>query len=231
MSISIALMESEYPDNLGYMARAMKNFDFSRLILINPKARKDSQNALMKAKYAKDILEKAIVVKDFNELKQDFDYIIGTTAVLGTDYNIPRLPLTPEILAEKIAGIKGKICILFGRDGSGLTNKEVEQCDFIVTIPTSRKYKTLNIAHAAAIIFYEIAKKSAEETIVSHIKPMSTKEKEVILYMINEILETKAFKTEERKRTQREMWHRLIGKALLTKREAFALIGFLRKMK
>ena len=231
MSIAVALMEPEYPDNLGYIARAMKNFDFNKLILINPKAKKDSVNAFMKAKYAKDVLEKAIIMRDMQELKQHFDYVIGTTAVLGTDYNIPRLPLSPETFAEKIAGIRGNICILLGRDGSGLTNKEIGQCDFLVTIPTSRKYKTLNIAHAAAIIFYEIAKRSNAETITSHIKPITAKEKEVIMKLVDEVIASKRFVTEERKKTQRDMWQRLLGKSLLTRREAFCLMGFLRKMK
>ncbi|MBI2545743.1 TrmJ/YjtD family RNA methyltransferase [Candidatus Woesearchaeota archaeon] len=229
--IAVAMMEPEYPDNLGYIARAMKNFDFNKLILVAPKAKKDSVNAVMKAKYAKDILERAVLMKDMQELKQNFDYIIGTTAVLGTDYNIPRLPLAPPVLAEKIVGIKGKLCILLGRDGSGLTNKEIEQCDFLVTIPTSREYKTLNIAHAAAIIFYEIAKKSNEDSIISHIKPITAKEKEVIMKLVDEVISSTQFTTEGQKQTQRELWQRLIGKSLLTRREAFCLMGFLRKMK
>jgi len=230
-NIAIALMQPEYPDNLGYIARAMKNFDFHQLILINPKVKKDSYNAVMKAKFARDILDKAIILKDFKDLRKRFDYIIGTTAVLGTDYNIPRLPLTPEVLADKLKGIKGKVCILFGRDGPGLTNADIRQCDFIVTIPTSRKYKTLNIAHSAAIILYEVSKKSDKENIISHIKPITQKEKEVIMILINKALDKMDFQTDGKKQTQRELWKRIIGKAMLTKREAFALIGFLRKIK
>ncbi len=229
--ISIALMQPEYPDNLGYIARVMKNFDSHKLILINPKVKKDDYNAVMKAKFAKDILEKAIIIKDLKELKDRFNYIIGTTAVLGTDYNIPRLPLTPETLADKLKGIKGKICILLGRDGPGLTNEEIKQCDFIVAIPTSKKYKTLNIAHSAAIILYEISKKYSKENIISHIKPITQKEKEVIIMLINKALDKMDFATEGKKQTQRELWKRIIGKSMLTKREAFALIGFLRKIK
>jgi len=229
--IFIALMQIEYPDNLGYIARVMKNFDLHNLILIDPKVKKDNFNAIMKAKFAKEILDKAIILKDFSELRKNFDYIVGTTAALGTDYNIPRLPLTPSVLADKLKETKGKVCILFGRDGSGLTNKEIRQCDFVVTIPTSRKYKTLNIAHSAAIIFYELSKNLISENILSHIKPISQKEKDVILMLVNKAIDNMSFTTEEKKQTQRELWNRIIGKAMLTKREAFALIGFLRKIK
>src|SRR3989338_2234783 len=112
---SIILVEPETEGNIGAVARVMKNFDFEELILINPKANHLGREALDRATHAKDILKKA-KVKDFSYLKK-FDYLIGTTAMLGSDYNIPRSPLTQEQLAEKVSKVKGKIGILIGREG------------------------------------------------------------------------------------------------------------------
>ena len=84
--ISIILIEPEISENIGFVARVMKNFDFKDLILINPKCDLDKANKT--AKHAKDILKKA-KIKKISFLKK-FDFLIGTTAILGTDYNISR---------------------------------------------------------------------------------------------------------------------------------------------
>ena len=152
--ITVALLKPISPGNIGAVARAMKNFDLKDLILINSQCDTKSEEAIKRSKHAKDILKKAKIVKNFNYLKK-FDYIIGTTANVGsTDYNLPRLPIKPEDLK-----IKNKnSVILFGREDSGLTNEEIMKCDFIISIPASKKYQTINISHSAAIIFYELFK-------------------------------------------------------------------------
>jgi len=227
--ISIILMEPKLSANVGAIARVMKNFGFNDLVLINPKCNHLSQTARNRAKHANDVLQKAKVKKK-GFLKQ-FDYIIATTAVLGTDYNIPRSPITPKQLAEKINSIdKLKIGILIGREGPGLTNKEILESDFIVTIPASPEYKTMNISHAVGIILYELFMKSKKAKTHEHIIFASKKEKEIILKNLNKILNRLDFKTKEKKETQKKVWKRLLGKSFLTKREAFALIGFLKKL-
>jgi TrmH family RNA methyltransferase len=226
--ITVVLTEPKTEGNIGALARVMKNFDLKNLVLIKPKCNHLGLDAKSRAKHAKDILKNASV-KDFSYLKK-FDYVIGTTAMLGTDYNIPRSPLTPEQLADKIYNVKGKIALLFGRDSFGLTNEEIKKCDFIVTIPTHKKYPTMNISHAASVIFYALFKKIGKENISEHIITATKKEKDIILKNINKILNKLEFQTKQKKDTQKIVWKRIIGKSLLTKREAYALLGFLRKL-
>ena len=228
--IEIILMEPEISGNIGAIARVMKNFGFKDLVLINPKCDHLSQEARNRAKHANDLLRNAKIEK--KGYLKSYDYLIGTTASLGTDYNIPRSPISPEQLGEKLSAIKkSKIGLLFGREGQGLTNKEIQKCDFIVTIPTPKEYPTLNISHSLSIILYEIFKKLNKKTTISHISPASKKEKEIILKLVDDVLNRLEFATKEKKETQRIIWKRMIGKAMLTKREAFALLGFLRKVK
>ncbi len=229
--ISIVLIEPTIPGNVGFIARAMKNFDLKDLVLINPKCDLKKE-ALWFAKHAKDIIKKS-KKKDFSYLK-NFDYLIGTTAIIGSDYNIPRSPLTPKQLAEKLSTInlkKNKIALIFGREGTGLNNKEVQMCDFIVTIPTSKKYATMNISHSASIIFYELFQKLGKEKITDHITPASRIDKEVAFNLIKQLCDQVKFQTQQKKVTQLKVWKRLLGKSFLTKREIFALIGFLKKFK
>jgi TrmH family RNA methyltransferase len=165
----------------------------------------------------------------FNGLKKQFDLIIGTTSVMGTDYNIPRTPITSKELSKEIDKLQ-KIAIIFGNEGNGLSNEEISNCDFVATIPTSKKYHALNISHAAAIFFYELFVSTGTESIVSHIAPAYRKEREVIFSKIDFIVENLPFSTKEKKDTQKITWKRVIEKSLLSKREAFAVMGLLRKI-
>jgi TrmH family RNA methyltransferase len=226
--IKVILIEPENEGNIGAICRAMKNFGLKDLILINPKC-KLGEEARKRAKHSQDIL-KNVKIKGKDYLKK-IDYLIGTTAKLGTDYNIPRSPINAEQLADKIKGKKSNIAVLFGRESKGLTNKEILECDFIVTIPTHSKYPTLNLSHAATIVFYELFKRFGKEKIGKQIIPINKKEKEQIMKMLNQVLDKMEFATKEKKDTQKTVWKRLIGKSFMTKREAYALMGFLRKIK
>jgi len=228
MDITIVLVEISNPGNLGAIARAMANFNISKLVLVNPKCSHEDIDALVRSKKAFEILKKAKVVNNLEKIKAD--YLIATTAQLGTDYNIPRSPLSPELLGKKIRSSNKNFAIVFGREGDGLTNKEILKCDFSVTIPSSPKYPTLNISHAASIIFYEIFKQSKGKKIGEHITYASKKEKDVLLMTINLVLNKIKFTTKDKKETQKIVWKRLVGKTILTKREAFALIGFFKKL-
>src|SRR3989338_5282822 len=167
--LTIVLVEPEIPGNIGAVARAMANFSFRKLAIVNPKCDPCSSEAVQRAKRAKNILKKAKLLRSFKDLKS-WDYLIGTTGNLGSSYNILRLPITPEQLGEKMRSLaKSKVAIILGREGNGLTNEEIAQCDFTVTIATSPKYSSLNISHALTILLYEIFKASKKKRIGQHI--------------------------------------------------------------
>jgi len=227
--ISIVCIETETSGNIGAIARVMKNFDLNKLVLINPKCDHLSKEAMDRATHAKEILRKAKVEKDFSVLSK-FDYVIATTAKLGTDYNIPRVPISPSDLGENI-NFKKKVALVIGREGNGLTNDEILKCDFVVTIPSSKKYATLNISHACAILFYELFRASGKTTVSEHIPTASKRDKDQIMKILEQVLDKMQFATVEKKETQRRIWKRLVGKSFLSKREAMALMGFLKKIK
>ena len=228
--IELILMEPRRQENLGSVARVMKNFDFCNLVLINPKC-KIGITAYKVAKHAGDVLKK-VKVKDNSYLKK-LDYNIGTTSRLGTDYNMPRSPITSGQLSSKIKNVdykKLKIGILIGREGSGLTNEEINLCDILVTIPASKKYPTLNVSHAVSVILYELFQELSDDKSNSHINFATKTDKDIISKYFDNVLDKMNFSTNEKKVTQKRVWKRIIGKAILTKREAFAVMGFLRKL-
>ncbi|MFC1722533.1 RNA methyltransferase [Nanoarchaeota archaeon] len=227
--ISIVLVEPEIPGNIGAVARTMGNFDFSSLVLVKPACNHLSDEARNRAKYANRILKKATILRNNKQLKKQFDYIIGTTGRLGSDYNISRSPILPQQLTDKIATLpkKKKIAIVFGRESNGLTNEELKMCDFITTIPTSKKYYSINLSHAVSIILYELSKTpTLKKEQISHF-PMATRaDREQLDKMFNSTLNHIKFPTIYKKRTQQIVWPRILEKALLTKRESRALMGF-----
>ena len=227
--ISVVLVEPQTPGNVGSIARVMKNFGLKNLVIVNPKCNHLALDSLARAKHAKLILKRAKILKKFDDLKKSFHTTIATTAALGTDYNVARLPLTPEQMAEKLRSHKQHIALIFGRDSTGLKNSEILKCDFVVSIPASVKYRALNISHAAAVIFYELFKKSRMKKISHNYVAASSKEKDVIMKLINNLLTAMPFHFDSQRTTQKKIWRRLIGKAMLSRREAFAVIGFLKK--
>ncbi len=224
-NIYVILLEPEKSGNVGGIARLMANFDLSNLILVKPKCDHLNIEAIARAKHGGYVLKKAKVVNKIPKL----DYVVGTTARLGRDYNIPRIPISPDKFAS-IINLKNSVGILFGREGKGLSNEEIKNCDFVVTIDASKKYPTMNIAHSAAIVFYEIYKKHGENKVSAHIAPATGLERKIMLKMFNQVLDKLRFSTKEKKETQRLVWKRFISRAFLSKREAFAVMGFFRKL-
>ena len=228
--ITVILLKPETPENIGFICRAMANFYLSKLTIINPLCDPLDEQALRVSMHAKDILNKASVKNYdyFLRLKNKFDLVVGTTSVLGSDYNIPRTPLTPEEFSKKITD--EKIALVFGNEGTGLNNDEIKNYDFIISIPTSRKYPAMNISHAASTIFYELYKKKGLDKINSHIKKASHKEREILMKKIENIIQKTDFSTEEKKETQRKAWKNILEKSMMSKREAYAIIGLLKKV-
>ncbi len=241
INVTVILIEPENPGNTGAICRAMKNFDFEELILVGPTFKTDSDDLRNRAKWANDLVDKIELIPKYNEkvlknIRKKYDYLIATTAKLGRDYNILRSPITPAQLAERLSelNLKNKkgvsVGIVMGREGSGLTNEELAIMDFTITIPTSKKYGTMNVSHATTIILYEIFKKISEENIVSHINPISAPEKKQLFKLLDESMDKMNFLNEDKKDTQRIVWKKMINKSFLSKREAYALMGFLKKI-
>ena len=150
--ISICLIEPQYPINLGYVARIMKNFGFHNLLVVNSQV--NIEEARPFASHAVDLLENIKNI-EFDDLN-NFDTLIATTAITSHRGLSPRQSIDVSDIRSSIKDLGKKICIIFGRDTTGLTNKEMQSIDFIINIPTSSEYPTLNISHALSIVLYEL---------------------------------------------------------------------------
>ncbi len=154
MNVRVVLVEPEYSSNVGAVCRAMKNFGHSEIYLVNPKCRMDI-NAYKGAKHAKEILENAKTVKKFENAAKGCDSVIGTTGIKLRNKGTLRGIIGLQEFATKLNYYKNKkIDIVFGREGIGLNEEELNRCDLLLHIEASPVYPVLNISHAAAVILY-----------------------------------------------------------------------------
>ncbi|WP_326403604.1 RNA methyltransferase [Infirmifilum sp. NZ] len=151
--IGVIFVQPLYEQNIGYIARCMKNFCLSELLLVKPRCSLGVES-IRYAMHGADVIEKARVVDSFEEAIKEFDLVACTTGVKGS--GVLRRYLSPREAAEIIAGSTGRRAIVIGREDWGLTNEELSLCDLVVTIEANPDYPSLNASHAAVIVFYEI---------------------------------------------------------------------------
>jgi TrmH family RNA methyltransferase len=226
--IYIVFVEPESPGNIGFLARTMKNFGFSNLVLINPG--KIENETYYHAMHARDVISERRTYNSLEEFASEerIDFMVGTTGVAGGSYNIQRIAVTPEQLADSM-NINGKLALIFGREGNGLSNHEITLCDLVVSIPTHESYPIMNISHAASIILYELFKKEKKYP-VEDLGEASLIEKESLISNMDEIINKLDYPNHKSKNAS-IVFRRLLGRSFISGREAHTLKGTLRRIK
>lgn len=152
--IKIVLVGTTHTGNMGSVARAMKTMGLSQLCLVAPKELPDGQAYALSAG-ASDILAKANVYDTLAEAVADCALVIGSSARSRT-LSWPMLePRACGELAVKEAATHS-VALVFGRESSGLSNDELQLCNYHVCIPANPEYSSLNLAMAVQIITYEV---------------------------------------------------------------------------
>lgn len=227
LKIYSVFVEPKTAGNIGFLARTMKNFGLKKLVLINPCELENS--AYYQASHARDIVQDAKIYDTIEEFinENEITSIVGTTGTAGGSYNVPRIPITPDELGKNI-NVNGNIALVFGREGDGLSNSELELCDILVTIPTSEEYPIMNISHAAAIVFYEIFKNKKDYPI-EDMEIASFEDKKIITKLCNEIISKLDYPDHKRKNVE-IITKRIIGRAFIASRESKMLRGTLNRI-
>jgi tRNA/rRNA methyltransferase len=146
-NISFILHKPQLSENIGACARAMKNFDFQKMIVVDPKPIFPNDKILATSVGAKDVINKSKTFKDLKSALRNIDIVIATSARFRNK-NIKHIQL--EDL--KNINFKKKIAFLFGSEASGLSNNEISYCNYTLQIPTNPKFKSLNLSHSLIII-------------------------------------------------------------------------------
>ena len=154
-NIRVVLVNTSHAGNIGGAARAMKNMGLSRLVLVDPEDF-PSSNAIARASGATDILDSAQVVGTLEEA------LVGCNLVLGTSARDRRIPWpllnpreTGSVCLEQVER-GGEVALVFGREYAGLTNEELQRCQYHVHIPSDPDFSSLNLAAAVQVLAYEV---------------------------------------------------------------------------
>jgi len=150
------LVKPQLGENIGACARSMKNFGFNKLHIVEPKINFPNHKAKATSVGAYDIINKAKVFKNVEDAIQSFNLVVSLSA-RRRDIN------KKHILIDDFQKIITKkrnlnIGLMFGPEASGLSNKDLSFSNYILKIPTSNKFKSLNLSHSLTIICYEIFK-------------------------------------------------------------------------
>lgn len=215
------LVRAEHPGNIGAVARVLANFGFKELVLVNPQCDHLSSEACRRAKHGLSVLKAAQTVASLDQT--GCDWLAATSGIIGADDTMARIPISSRDVAKHIPRAKN-VGIVFGPESTGLCNEELEYCDVFVHIPSNANYPILNLSQAVGIIAYELAQSE-----VSDYVPVPAHEKEVMLTLMDELIDSVEFETSEKAALQKTLWRRVLGKALLTRREAFGVINLIKK--
>ena len=153
-NIKIVLVETSHTGNMGSAARAMKTMGLTNLCLVNPIIKPDSQSISLAAG-ASDIIKNAHICSSLTQAIADCNLVIGTSA---RSRSLQWPNLTPKVCADKIVqqALNSKVALVFGRERVGLTNDELQKCDYHVSIPANPDYSSLNLAMSVQVLCYEI---------------------------------------------------------------------------
>ena len=151
-NISFILHKPQLSENIGACARAIKNFNFKKLVLINPKPIFPNDKILATSVGAKDIIKQSKNYDNLEKALEKIDILIATSARFRNK-NIKHINLED---LKKI-NFKKRVGFLFGSEASGLSNDEVSYANYTLQIPTNPNFKSLNLSHSLIIIAQYVA--------------------------------------------------------------------------
>lgn len=151
-NVRVVMVETSHPGNIGAAARAMKNMCLERLYLVNPKAFPHA-DATARASGADDVLAKALVCDCLEQALDDCTLVVATSA---RTRSLQWPQLTPCECAERVISSREETALIFGREQSGLSNAELDLCNYMVHIPSNPEHSSLNVAAAVLVLGYEL---------------------------------------------------------------------------
>jgi TrmH family RNA methyltransferase len=153
----VVLVRPQIAANVGAVARAMRNFGLTDLVLVDPTADPTDREARRLATHGEAILERARRVEDFGEAVGDCLIVAGTSARTGGLFRTQTVGWPEQVMPTLVEALgKGPVALAFGTESSGLTNDEVSRCHHLIHIPADADYPALNLAQSVVICLYEL---------------------------------------------------------------------------
>ena len=227
--IRIVLVRPQGQMNIGSVARAMKNVGLKELALVDPAGPPIHPDARLMAVGAHDILEDALIFPSLADALAECTWVIGTTRRGGKRREGV---IDPRQMAAEVAEIiqQNKVAIIFGPEDKGLTNRDLDLCQRLATIPAHEEYGSLNLAQAVMIVSYEIFLAGRHKKDLSPGEKLATTaELEGMYRHMEEALLRIGFLAQNNPKRMMAVLRRIFSKAQLDTREVQVLRGICRQ--
>ena len=224
-NISFILHKPQLSENIGACARAIKNFNFKKLVLINPKPIFPNDKILATCVGAKDIIKQSKKYDNLEKALSKIDIVIATSARFRNK-NIKHINLED---LKKI-NFKKNIGFLFGSEASGLSNDEISYANYTLQIPSNPDFKSLNLSHSLIIIAQYVASFVKSRSVLfkksKKVKSASKKEIQAMLSLcIQNLDEINFFRPKEKRPKMLENLRNIFYKMDLSDKETRILSG------
>ena len=218
-NISFILHKPQLSENIGACARALKNFNFKKLVIINPKPIFPNDKIIATSVGAKEIIKNSEVYESLEPAIKKIDYLIATTSRFRNK-NLKHINLSD---LSKIDFSK-KVAFIFGSEASGLSNNEISYANCTMKIPTNPAFQSLNLSHSviivAQLVYSLIRLKKIKYSKSKKIKNANKKDiQSMINLCINHLEDRSFFKPLEKKPTMLENLRSIFYKMELSEKE------------
>jgi len=228
--LRVVLCSPRNPLNIGAAARAMSNFGFTELRLVNPYevAFREARSAVK----AQHVLAEAREYATLAEAVADCGLVVGTTSIghRALEHPLRRLEYGGRLIRKKLA--ESPVALLFGSEKFGLSNEEMSHCHWLLRIPTREEHGSMNLGQAVAVCLYEIvrnpaaAKKSPEPR-----QPADAADLERLTELLEEVLERSGYVHARVEGSTRMKIRRLVRRMDLRAHDAEVWLGILRQIR
>ena len=223
--LAVVLVATRNPLNIGAGARAMSNFGFSDLRVVNPYevAFREAKSAVGAAA----LLRRAREFSTVAEAIADCCLVVGTTAARERKVDHPLHPLQRAAVAIRRRLRTGKVALLFGSEKTGLSNADFSHCDWLTRIPTSVERPSMNLGQAVAVCLFEITRTAKVPAKRPPMQQARAAELERLTEILHELLRDSGY---AKKPEDWEVTRRLVRRIKPSADDAQRLLGMLRQI-
>jgi tRNA/rRNA methyltransferase len=233
----IVLVHTHYSGNLGSVARVMRNFGLSDLVLVAPYVKTADLEARRLARDGIGILDSARVVPELSDAVADCVFTFATSSLTAGIVRRGIIGTPAEALPELVAtALRGPVALVFGPEPHGLSNAELARCHGMLHIPVSAEFSSLNLAQAVTICCYEYRKAWSAAANVQRPGPVlgptiaPHADQERMFEHLREALTAVGYLYDEKSQTLMHGIRQLIGRALPSPQEVRLLHGLARQL-
>ncbi|MDE3105968.1 MAG: RNA methyltransferase [Acidobacteriota bacterium] len=232
--ICVVLVRARNPANIGAVARAMHDFGFRHLRVVNEFT--PPFEAARSAVDASAVLAAAQSCATVAEAVADCTLVIGTTAVGERDLQHPlrTLPDAADAIRQHAAGTNGRIALLFGSEKTGLSNDELSHCHWLLTIPMYEheglRHPSMNLGQAVAVCLWELVRSDARSPVQGIPEPATAAEQERLAAVLDEMAGLTGYRTHHPANSGPAQLRRLVTRLSVPRTDVAVWLGLLRQV-